>query len=361
MRRYERAMVWAVAPLITVMILGVGWAEHMPVPEEVSEEYLEFLNRTTYMPEATGETESQYGDCTFSYATSSPNLGRGGNTDMSMDCGIGHGGGGGGGGDQRLFNLLMPDFDRHRDSITWEQTGIEFCAIQTIHHARHPGHGPNTLSINIDCWWMDDITTLNATDDDRPVEELASESVHAVLGVVIQTSAVPYNVTMSDAMVADTTATVSNATFANMTGVNATSTNATDTIRETIFTEVTVAVNEDMRGTYDAKLIMFRFEGGSIDDTRVINPSAPEFELGEQVLVLVGEPDPDGYYPIVGQVNGKYSITDDGFAIVGPRDRYVPFDIGDDRSSTLDELRQLFADVPLERQATQETVQEAAP
>ena len=353
MRRYERAMVWAVAPLMTVMIMGVGWAEHIPVPEDADEEYLEFLNRQAYIPEATGETESEYGDCTFSYSTSSPNPGWGGNTDMSMDCGLGYSGGGGGGGDVRFFNLLIPDFDRHHDAITWEQTGIEFCAIQTIHHARHPGHGPNTLSINIDCWWMDDITTLNATNDDRPVEELAAESVHAVLGVVIQTSAVPYNVTVSDAMVADTPATVSNAT-----GVNATS--ATDAIRKTIFTEVTVAINEDMRGTYDAGLIMFRFEGGSIDDTRVINPNAPTFELGEQVLVLVGEPDPDGYYAIVGQVNGKYSITDDGFAIVGPRDRYFPFDI-DDRSSTLDELRQLFADVPLERQATQETVQEATP
>ena len=332
MGRYKYAMVGAVAPLVAVVILGVGWAEHVPVPEDADEQYLDFLNQATYRPEATGETEGEYGDCTFRYATSSPSPGRGGKTDISMDCGLGYGGGGGGGGDERFFNLLKPDFESHRDSITWEQTGIEFCSIQTVNHARFPGHGPSTLSINIDCWWMDNITTLNATEDDRPVEELAAESAHAILGVVIQTNAIPYNITMA----------------------NVTSVNGTEIIRETIFTEVTVAVNEDLRGTYDDKLITFRFEGGSIDDTKVINPNAPTFELGEQVLVLVGEPDPDGYHPIVGQVNGKYSITENMLAIVGYHDRYGPFDVADDRSSTLDELRELFKDVPPD-QAAQET------
>ena len=332
MSRYKYAMVGAVAPLAAMMILGVGWAEHIPIPEDADEQYLDYLNQATYRPEATGETESEYGDCTFRYETGSLIPGDGGKTDISMDCGLRHGGGGGGGGDERLFNLLRPDFERHRDSIAWEQTGIEFCAIQTVNHARFPGHGPSTLSINIDCWWMDDITTLNATGDDRPVEELAAESAHAILGVVIQTDAIPYNITMA----------------------NATSVNGTEIIRETIFTEVTVAVNEGLRGTYDDKLIMFRFEGGSIGDTKVINPIAPEFELGEHVLVLVGEPDPDGYHPIVGQVNGKYSITEDMFAIVGYHDRYGPFDTTDDRSSTLDELRELFQDVPFD-QAARET------
>lgn len=326
-----------IIPMVAVSILGVGWADHVAIPEGTSEEYQEIFDKRVYMPEATGSTESEYGDCTISYVTNVPSPGMGEKIDMSMDCGVGYGGGGGGGGDERLFNLLMPNFDGPRDGITWEQTGIEFCSIQTVNHARHPGHGPNTLSINIDCWWMDNIITLNTTGDDRPVEELAAESVHAILGVVTKINTVPYNVTM-----------------ANATSVNATSVNGTDTVRGTIFTEVTVAVNEDLRGTYDAGLIMFRFEGGSIGDTRIINPDAPAFDLGEQVLVLVGEPDPDGYYPIVGQVNGKYGVFD-GLAIVGLYDRYNPYYYDEPRVNTMDELRELFEDVQHGQQMVQDT------
>ena len=294
MSRYKYVAVGLAVPLVAVAVLGIGWAEHRPIPEGLDEERLDFYDRTNYMPERSGQTEHEYGDCTFKYVTGTPSVGQGDEITMSLDCEIGYGGGGGGGSDGDHFNLLMPDFDSRHDGITWEQTGIEFCSMHTVNHARHPGHGPNTLSISIDCWWMDDITTLNATGDDRPIEELAAESTHAILGVVVRVGTVPYNVTT-----------------ANVTATNMTLVNGTDPVRETVFTEVTVAVNEDLRGTYEADLITFRFEGGRIGDTVVINPNAPHFERGELVLVLAGEPDPEGHYPVVGQINGKYSITDD--------------------------------------------------
>ena len=297
------------------------WADHEPIPEDVDDDYLEFLEYRNYMSEEHGQTEGEFADCTITYSTQGSGPARGGGVDLSIDCGIGGSGGGGGGGsgDPRLYNVLRPDFDRHLAGITWEQTGVEFCTVNTINHARHPGHGPTTLSIDIDCWWMDDITILNKTADDRPIEELAAKSAHAVLGVVIGTDVYPYN--------------------------------------GSIYTDVTVAVTEDLRGTYQEGLMPFRFEGGSINDTRVVDYHAPAFETGEQVIVLAGIPDDDGYYPVVGGVNGKYGIADHSMAMVGMYDRH--YDLTENRATTVEDLRVLFAEVPSIYDQAQEMVDTA--
>lgn len=299
---------WVVAGVLSVMVtgLGVGWAEHQPIPEGLDEEELEIFTQRSSMPDASANIHGEYGDCLLGFVSSS-GFGQNAMVDISMDCKVGYGGGGGGGGDERFYNLLIPDFHGPpSDSIVWEQDRVEYCDMYTINNARYPGHGPTTLTIVINCWWEDEVTILNATVDDRPVEELIADATHGILGVVTQIDTIPYN---------------------------ATANNGTESVRETVFTEVDLVVNEDLRGTYNATLMTLRFEGGTVDNLRVVNPEAPQFELGEYVFVLVGEPDEDGYYSIIGQINGKYVISGDG----ARTDHY-------ERFTTIDELRALFAD-----------------
>ena len=297
--------------------LGVGWAEHQLVPEGLSDEELEFFEQRDAMPDASGHIEGEYGDCLLSFVSSS-NFHQNSTVDISMDCKFGYGGGGGGGGDERFYhNLLRPNFHGPTpDLFAWEQGSVDYCDLQATNKARYPGHGPTTLTIVINCWWEDDVTVLNATMDDRPIEKLAADATHAVFGVVTRVDTTLYNVTTI-----------------NGTAINGTAINGTESVRETIFTEVTIVVNEDLRGAYNATLMTLRFEGGAIDSLRIINPVAPQFELGEYVFVLVGEPDEEGYYPIIGQVNGKYTIE-------GESARTTHYE----RFTTVDALRTLFAE-----------------
>ena len=100
---------------------------------------------------------------------------------------------------------------------------------------------------------------------------LADEASHAILGVVTQINPMPQNLTGSN---------------------------------RTVFTDVVIAVNENLKGTYEASLITIRFEGGETEDMIVVNKDAPLFELGESIFVLVKEPEPgDGHgdnYTLVG-------------------------------------------------------------
>ncbi|MCE2508839.1 MAG: hypothetical protein J4G04_06035 [Nitrosopumilaceae archaeon] len=310
---------WVVAGVLGVMAtgLGVGWAEHQPVPEGLGEEELEFFGQRTVIPDASGHIDGEYGDCLLGFVSSS-GFGQNATVDISMDCKFGYSGGGGGGGDDRFsYNLLRPSFYGHpRGSFAWEQGSVEYCDLQTTNKARYPGHGPTTLTIVINCWWEDKATILNATMDDRPVEELAAEATHAVFGVVTQIDTVLHN-----------------ATATSITTINGTAINGTEPVRKTVFTEVTIVVNEDLKGAYNATLMTLRFEGGVVDNLRIINPAAPQFELGEYVFVLAGEPDGDGYHPIIGQINGKYTIEGEGA-------RTVHYE----RFTTVDALRTLFAD-----------------
>lgn len=292
--------------------LGVGWAEHQLVPEGLSDEELEFFEQRAAMPDASGHIEGEYGDCLLSFVSSSI-FDQNSMVDISMNCKFGYGGGGGGGGDERFYhNLLRPNFHGPpSNSFAWEQDSVEYCDLQAANKARYPGHGPTTLTIVINCWWEDDVTVLNATIDDRPIEELAADATHAVFGVVTRVDTALYNATT----------------------INGTAINGTESVRETIFTEVTIVINEDLRGAYNATLMTLRFEGGAMDSLRIINPVAPQFELGEYVFVLVGEPDEEGHYPIIGQINGKYTIE-------GESARTTHYE----RFTTADALRTLFAE-----------------
>lgn len=293
--------------------LGVSWAASAfepPLPPD-DPEFFEKLSR--YHTEADAHIEENYGDCTLGFECSA-SLFANSSSKIDLSCGLSLGGGGSGGGniDEHL-SLLSQDFHDVIDHIGWERDGIEFCSLVTTSHVRSAESGPNTLLITINCWWFDDqkeTIVLNSTIADRSLDSLADEASHAILGVVTQI----------------------NPMTQNLTGDN-----------RTVFTNVVIAVNENLKGTYyEAPLITIRFEGGETEDLIAINKDAPRFEVGESIFVLVNEPEPGGIhddnYSLVGLYQGKYKIEKSGFA--ENRDY--------DRRSSLEEMCVLFGVDPID-------------
>ena len=100
-------------------------------------------------------------------------------------------------------------------------------------------------------------------------------------------------------------------------------------VPEGAFTEVTVRVIENMKGEHPGETITIRMDGDLLADPL---PNAPRFQPLEYVFVFLGEQDVNGYYPIWGGINGKYSIMIEDFAITSDGQRVT----------TLDKLRALF-------------------
>ena len=281
----------AIVPGILLAGLGAGWAASAfepPIPPLPFDDPELFETMSRYHTEADAHIEADYGDCTLGFEHGSHFIANG-SSNIALNCGFRLGGGAsGGGGDDLHPSLLSKDFHSDVDHIKWERDGIEFCSLETTSHVRSADNGPNTLLITINCWWFDDqkeTIILNSTLADRPLESLADEASHAILGVVTQI----------------------NPTSQNLTGYN-----------RTVFTDVAIAVNENLKGTYEAPIITVRFEGGETQDLMVINKDAPRFKVGESVFVLVNEPEPDGIhgdrYSLAGLYQGKYTIEKSGFA-----------------------------------------------
>lgn len=312
LRYYIMRRQWLIAIVSAILLagLGVSWAASAfepPLPPD-DPEFFEKMNR--YI-EADAHIEADYGDCKLGFEHNASFLVNG-SSNIALSCGFDLGGGASGGGADEHPSLLSRDFHRGFDHIKWERDGIEFCSLETTSHVRSAENGPNTLLITINCWWFDDqkeTIVLNSTLADRQLDSLADEASHVILGVVTQI----------------------NPMLQNLTGSN-----------RTVFTDVVIAVNENLKGTYEAPLITIRFEGGEAEDLIVVNKDAPRFEVGESIFVLVKAPEPGGIhddtYSLVGLYQGKYTIGKGGFA--ENRDY--------DRSSSLENLRALFGTDPID-------------
>ena len=288
---------WLVAIAAGVLMagLGVGWAAPQFEPPLLPDG-LDLEEMSLYQAEAGAHIEADYGDCTLGFEHGAFSFVNG-SSNISLDCRFPLGGGASGSGSDEYPSLLSRDFDDGSDYIRWERDGIEFCSLETTSHVRPPESGPNTLLITVNCWWFDEIKEtvfLNSTLPDMPLSSLVNEADHVILGVVTQINA-----------------------------------HSTAGANRTVFTDVVIAVNENLKGTYGNPLLTVRFEGGEAEDLIVINEDAPEFEVGESVFVLVAEPDNGDNYTIVGLSQGKYQIGKDGLA--ENKDHY--------KISTLDELR----------------------
>lgn len=120
---------------------------------------------------------------------------------------------------------------------------------------------------------------------DFSVEFLAANTPFAIKGTVIELSQVPID---EDALVID------------------------------VFTDVVVDVDKDLSGKYTDDTITVRIKGGETEAARYVYESSPDFKIGEKVLLLVADKEPDSIYGdnyyVAGLQHGKFTL-DDGQAI----------------------------------------------
>lgn len=304
MAAHKYALMVAI-PAILLGGLALGWAVGQPDLSALPDDPEYFENLDSYRTFSDSHLEGEYGDCALGIEAVG---GFGANATASIDLACNYylgGGGGGGGSDERHEYPSLHNFDHDhiRDYTNWKQDGIESCTMQAYNFLRHQESGPNTISVLINCWWFEDKerTVIESSLPELTPEFLANSTSHALLGVVTQINSVP--VQYDEAGV------------------------------QQVFTDVVIAVNEDLKGEYLDALITVRVDGGETDTGIVIHESAPRFKVGEMVFIFVGDKEPESIYGdnyhVAGQYQGKYSIQESGFA--------VNQDPG--RSTTLDELR----------------------
>ena len=300
---YKYAVI-GVIPAILLGGLALSWAIG-PDLSALPDDPEHFEKMKSYQSFSDSHRDGEYGDCTLGIEASS-GFGTNATTHIDLKCNYYLGGGGGGGSSGEEYGYpSLHNFDHTHigDYTNWEQDGIESCTMQAHNFLRHQENGPSTISVLINCWWFEDrerITIESSLPDFTP-EFLANSSRHALLGVVTQINPVPVQYDEAG--------------------------------MQQVFTDVVIAVNEDLKGEYQDPLITIRVDGGETDIEIVVHESAPVFKVGEMVLIFVGDKEPDSIYGdnyyVAGQYQGKYSIQESGFAA----------NKDPNRNTTMDELR----------------------
>ncbi len=126
---------------------------------------------------------------------------------------------------------------------------------------------------------------IGASLPDFPLEVLAENTPFAIKGTVIELIQIPID---ENAFVKD------------------------------VYTDVVIAVKEDLSGKYTEDTITVRIQGGETETAKYVYDGSPEFTLGEKVLILVADKEPesifgDNYY-VAGWQHGKYNLDQEGEA-----------------------------------------------
>jgi len=77
---------------------------------------------------------------------------------------------------------------------------------------------------------------------------------------------------------------------------------------KTIYTFVKLRVTELIKGETDDGYVILRQMGGTVGKETVLVPGAPEYEIGDEVLVFAGPLGDTGFYGVLGIFYGKYDI-----------------------------------------------------
>jgi len=78
----------------------------------------------------------------------------------------------------------------------------------------------------------------------------------------------------------------------------------------TIYTYITATVEKTVKGCLDQTEITIRVPGGQVGNVAMVVSTAPEFEVGEKVLVFL-EVQEDGSLGVLGGFQGKFTVEDD--------------------------------------------------
>jgi hypothetical protein len=100
--------------------------------------------------------------------------------------------------------------------------------------------------------------------------------------------------------------------------------------RTRIFTEVTIRVDQSVKGSSEPLLTLTQL-GGTIDGARYTVPGAPQFHVGEETLVFVWR-DAKGRPQVNGMAQGKFEIDRDAKGVRRIQRTLPGFAVGDVRT-----------------------------
>ena len=77
-----------------------------------------------------------------------------------------------------------------------------------------------------------------------------------------------------------------------------------------IFTDVTIAVTDYLKGASDKSEVVIETEGGEIGEIGLMVEDMPKFETGEDVVLFLSQENNQGMRKVANLRNGKYSISE---------------------------------------------------
>lgn len=81
--------------------------------------------------------------------------------------------------------------------------------------------------------------------------------------------------------------------------------------KKSILTLHDLAIKEVYKGQVNSAAITFSIPGGSVGNTTVKIDGSPHFNVGEEVVVMLGDQGGTGFFPLKGLILGKYNIKKD--------------------------------------------------
>ena len=76
-----------------------------------------------------------------------------------------------------------------------------------------------------------------------------------------------------------------------------------------IVTDVTLRINEFIKGTSNSRQLVIQTEGGEVGDIGLAVEDMPKFSLSEEVIVLLSQTNTKGVRTVTNLHNGKYTIA----------------------------------------------------
>lgn len=77
-----------------------------------------------------------------------------------------------------------------------------------------------------------------------------------------------------------------------------------------IYTTYTLRVEEIIKGNAQQESISFKVVGGTVGEVSLFVPSAPRYEPGERIIVLLGSDDQEWLSDVVGWTQGSFHVVD---------------------------------------------------
>lgn len=112
-----------------------------------------------------------------------------------------------------------------------------------------------------------------------------------------------------------------------------------DDAHNMIYTDVTITLEENIKGKHDKSQVTVRTQGGKVDETLIIVEDVARFTIGEKVLVFLSEGKEELLW-VTADFQGKYTIVGQSIA---PHPNLMGKEVS--KQQFVDKIRQLVREI----------------